>query len=361
MTTAAARGYVVNVVLKRRRPCAESVLVATISRSADVDRLHFLLETQRLVNAGPTDPERVMAVVLERVQLATDAEGATVELVEGDHVVTKASSGIAKNIDHMPADLDETLSGQCVRMAMPLLCRDSDSDRRVTAAYRDSGARSLAVAPLVRAGEGIGVVKVLSVQPDHFNGADVDVIELMANLVASVYGGASKLEVEADRALRDPMTGLANRLIFMDRLSNQVYESRRYGRPFGLFIVDIDDFSAINASMGRDWGDAVLRSVAQGLNGTVRGGDTLARLEADQFVILCTNAERSVVEERLKGRIETVITKVNDELNMDNFELHASVGVVWSSGNEASAESLLTAASSAVSRAKRQRHAMTAR
>ena len=99
------------------------------------------------------------------------------------------------------------------------------------------------------------------------------------------------------------------------------------------------------------------RAVGRGLNGTVRSGDTLARLEADEFVILCGNAEREVVEERLTGRIHTVIAKVNQELGLEGFTLEVSVGVVWSSGNDASAESLLTAASSAAYRAKRHQYA----
>ncbi len=77
----------------------------------------------------------------------------------------------------------------------------------------------------------------------------------------------------------------------------------------------------------------MLRAVAQGLNATVRGGDTLARLEGDQFVVLCGNAERSVVEDRLKGRIEGVIAEVNKELSLDGYTLSASVGVAWSSGS----------------------------
>ena len=127
----------------------------------------------------------------------------------------------------------------------------------------------------------------------------------------------------------------------MDRLAHHGYEARRYGRPYGLFLIGLDRFSVVNESLGQDWGDAVLRSVAQGLNNTVRGGDTLARLEGDQFVVLCGNAEQDVVEERLKGRIEAVVAEVNKELRLDGYTLATSVGVAWSSGPETTAEELL--------------------
>ena len=140
----------------------------------------------------------------------------------------------------------------------------------------------------------------------------------------------------------------------MDRLAHHGYEARRYGRPYGLFLIGLDRFSVVNESLGQEWGDAVLRSVAQGLNNTVRGGDTLARMEGDQFAVLCGNAERDVVEERLKGRIEAVVSEVNKELKLDGYTLAASVGVAWSAGSDTTAEELLTHARASLRRAKAQ-------
>ena len=84
----------------------------------------------------------------------------------------------------------------------------------------------------------------------------------------------------------------------------------------------------INESLGQEWGDAVLRSVAQGLNNTVRGGYTLARIEGDQFAVLCGNAEQDVVEDRLKDRIEGVMSEVNKELSLDGCTPHRQRGRV---------------------------------
>ena len=77
------------------------------------------------------------------------------------------------------------------------------------------------------------MLRVMSGEAEHFDDADVEVLELMANLMASGLSGTSKLDREAERALRDPLTGLANRFIFMDRLAHHGYEARRYGRPYG--------------------------------------------------------------------------------------------------------------------------------
>jgi diguanylate cyclase len=344
------------IVLKR--PCGSSDFnsVATTARDTELDLLHYLIETQRLVNVLPAAAtDRAVGVVLDRVQTVTNADGAAVEVAEGNVMVHRAVRGLHTNPEGSRTAADDSLSGLCVRVGMPLLCRDSDADPRVDAdACRRAGVRAIAVAPMFRAGEALGVLRVMSAEAEHFDDADVDVLELMANLLAAGLSTTSKLEREAERALRDPLTGLANRFIFMDRLAHHGYEARRYGRPYGLFLIGLNRFTVVNESLGQEWGDAVLRSVAQGLNNTVRGGDTLARLEGDQFVVLCGNAERSVVEERLKGRIAAVVADVDKDLDLDRYTLTTSVGVAWSAGTDLSAEELLREARASLRRAKAQ-------
>jgi diguanylate cyclase (GGDEF)-like protein len=331
--------------------------VATIARDTQLDLLHYVIETQRLVNDVPAaGADRALEVVLDRVQTVTNADGAAIEVVEGSVMVHRAVSGLRTEPEGSRTSGDEGLSGLCARVGMPLLCRDTATDPRVDLdACGLSGIRSMAVAPIVRAGEAVGVLRVMSSEAEHFDDADLDVVELMANLVAACLSNSSKLEREAERALRDPLTGLANRFIFMDRLAHHGYEARRYGRPYGLFLIGLDRLSVVNEKLGPEWGDAVLRSVAQGLNNTVRGGDTLARIGGDEFAVLCGNAEQSIVEERLKGRIETVVADVNKDLSLDGFTLATSVGVAWSSGNGVSAEELLTEARASLLRAKARR------
>jgi diguanylate cyclase (GGDEF)-like protein len=329
--------------------------MATVTRDAELDRLRSVLDAQRAVNAGPADARRVMSVVIERAQQATGADGAAIEFVEGRQLVRRATRGLSRHAPARPLDLDASLAGLSLGMKMPLVCRDARSDFRVDdGGYREAGIGSVVVAPVVRSGDSVGVLEVLSGRPDHFVPADTDVVELMANLMAPLYEGSSALEAEAERALRDPLTGLANGLIFMDRLTNQVAQTRRYGCPFGLFFIDLDDVTTIDDALGHDWADAVVRAIGQGLHRTVRGGDSLARLGTGRFAILCTNAERDVAEHLLKGRIGAVINAVNDELRLDGFELRASIGTVWSSGDEVSPEQLLADAGASVARARRE-------
>jgi diguanylate cyclase (GGDEF)-like protein len=341
-------------VLKRHGAGSEFTPVATTARESQLDLLHYVIETQRRVNVLPSAAtDRAVGIVLDRVQAATNAEGAGVEVAEGNVLMHRAVSGLHLHPEGSRTPMGDTLSGLSIRVGTPLVCQDSETDSRVDPdACRRAGIRAIAVAPMFRGGEALGVLQVLSGQAHRFEDADVDILELMANIMASSLSTTSKLEREAERALRDPLTGLPNRFIFMDRLAHHGHEASRYGRPYGLFLIGLDRFSVVNETLGREWGDAVLRSVAQGLHNTVRGGDTLARLESDQFVVLCGNAERAVVEERLKARIEGVVAEVDKDLRLDGYTLHTSVGVAWSAGNDVSAEDLIGEARASLQRAK---------
>jgi diguanylate cyclase len=332
--------------------------VATVTHETQVDRLQFLIETQRLINAGVADTDRVMSVVVDRAQAVAHADGAAVELAECDHTVCPVARGLAESSKDLLVASGLILSGQCRRLAIPLICRDTETDTRVDREVsRRAGIRSIAVAPLVHAGQSVGVLKVVSGEPDHFSDVDGDVLELLATFIVSSLTNAVTFERDAERALRDPLTGLPSRTLLVDRLSHGIYEAGRYGRHFGLFFIDLDDFSVVNDALGHEWGDAVLRAVAQGLNDTVRAGDTLARLDHDRFAIMAENADRSVVEERLRGRIDSVMSSLDDDLALQGFKLSATTGVVWSSGHEDTPEGLISSAGALVTRLKHERTA----
>lgn len=87
-------------------------------------------------------------------------------------------------------------------------------------------------------------------------------------------------------ALTDELTALPNRRFFDAALAGRLENLIRYGWQFGLVIVDIDHFKAINDALGHAFGDAALTGVAATLRGAVRGGDVLARWGGDEFVVL---------------------------------------------------------------------------
>ncbi len=117
----------------------------------------------------------------------------------------------------------------------------------------------------------------------------------------------SLLQLEIERlAFNDPLTGLANRRLFMDRLRHALAGSERSGRGCTVLFVDLDDFKSVNDSFGHQVGDEYLCEVARRLTSELRAVDTIARLGGDEFAILCEDldsATATVVVDRVRERL----------------------------------------------------------
>lgn len=129
------------------------------------------------------------------------------------------------------------------------------------------------------------------------------------------------------QAQHDGLTGLANRYLLKDRFESAVERAKRSGTSFALFMVDLNDFKAINDQHGHAAGDEVLVVIAQRLLGSVRASDTVARLGGDEFVLLVESIEYpheiQHIGEKLFDRLTDPIT-----LSMGMVEkLGASIGL----------------------------------
>lgn len=137
-----------------------------------------------------------------------------------------------------------------------------------------------------------------------------------------------------DLALRDPLTGLANRRLLDIQIDNAVAQARHSGRFMALCYIDLDGFKQINDVHGHDAGDAVLNAIAQRLLDTVRGGDTVARLGGDEFAVILSPVTSMVEAVSVMRRC---LTRIREAVRLGEGGLvyvDASMGVVM--GNAAS-------------------------
>ena len=138
-----------------------------------------------------------------------------------------------------------------------------------------------------------------------------------------VLGENRRLLAEvADRALRDPLTGLANRTLFSDRLVHAMQLHERHALDVTVVVLDLDDFRLVNENFGHRTGDMVLIRVAERLAGTVRASDTLARVGGDEFaVIMMGDADAS------RDTAEDLIEAFDRPFLIDGQELRLRPGV----------------------------------
>ena len=112
------------------------------------------------------------------------------------------------------------------------------------------------------------------------------IVTVLARQFLSVSENRRLLEVVAEQARRDPLTGLANRAMFSERLNQAMLQRQHDGTPVSLIALDLNDFKLVNDALGHPAGDELLSRVGERILGCVRDGDTVARLGGDEFVVL---------------------------------------------------------------------------
>ena len=146
---------------------------------------------------------------------------------------------------------------------------------------------------------------------------------------ASVLLAQQRVQREArlaELATRDPLTGLANRRLFEDRLSAQLAVRGRTASSAVLYA-DVDRFKAVNDTHGHATGDAVLVAVAERLRACVRSEDTIARIGGDEFVIACPDIDGLAGAEALCRRVmDSLTTPVNTPTG--HISVRLTIGVV---------------------------------
>jgi diguanylate cyclase (GGDEF)-like protein/PAS domain S-box-containing protein len=152
------------------------------------------------------------------------------------------------------------------------------------------------------------------------------------------------------QALHDPLTGLANRTLLLDRIGSALRRAERTGTPPLILFIDLDRFKVINDSLGHDVGDELLMVVAHRLEGELRAGDTAARLGGDEFVVLCEGIETPELAEALAARILDAVSRPV-ELDRARPVITASIGIVRADA-DSTPEALLRDADASMYRAK---------
>ena len=155
----------------------------------------------------------------------------------------------------------------------------------------------------------------------------------------------------AYQALHDPLTGLPNRVLLVDRITQALARRARNRGVVAALFLDLDRFKVVNDSLGHAAGDEILVAAAAWLRSVVRPGDTVARFGGDEFVVLCEDLESAALTERVAGRVVDAF-EAPFSIGGRNLYVSASVGVAIAGSPDVEAESLLRNADTAMYRAK---------
>jgi diguanylate cyclase (GGDEF)-like protein/PAS domain S-box-containing protein len=152
------------------------------------------------------------------------------------------------------------------------------------------------------------------------------------------------------QALHDDLTRLPNRLLLVDRLTHSLARAERPGNNLAVLFLDLDRFKLVNDGLGHAVGDQLLVEVAQRLQRTVRGSDTVARFGGDEFVILREDVKDAGEAVQFAERVAAIL---HEPIALSDRELYATASIGIAIGGEgASAEQLLRDADAAMYRAK---------
>ena len=354
---------------------------------------HFLSD---VVNAD-FDVTEIMKLVAERTRVLTVATGAVIEMLDGSELVYTAATGELAGSAGTRVAVDGSLAGMALDTREILRADDTETDHRVNrAACRKLNIRSMVVVPLLMNGIPFGVLKVSASTPNAFDNHAVDILELMASVIATAMSRASQFQaneallverteaVESLRAAKaevtqqlanvedlnvvlqfqyqelqkandqlealattDGLTGLKNHRAFQERLSEEIQRAARYGTPLSVVLLDVDNFKLFNDTFGHPAGDDVLYRVARTMENVKRDTDLAARYGGEEFVFvlpLNDGDAAAVLAERCRTDIEMVA--------WDKRAITASFGVAsMTSANETPA-SLIARADAALYAAK---------
>ncbi len=294
---AAARGerHAVEAARLLGRLLADDAVIHRLGSRVD-EHAAFSRVARRVAAAAP--PGEVLALVAEEVATLLGLEVGTVARFDDDRVQlmagwTRPGTGLRSGaeIGSVPLGMDGLL-GTIHRTGAAARVEDyAGLTGEVARIVQPFAIRSSVGAPVRLDGRVWGAVVALSTRPRAIPDDAEERLVRFAELVDLAVRSASHLAELESRAATDPLTGLANKRSFDERLASEWDRAMRHDRPLALAMLDLDRFKAVNDAHGHGAGDAVLLEVARRLAAEVRPADMLARVGGEEFAWILPEAD----------------------------------------------------------------------
>ena len=276
------------------------------SATPSSERLLSIIELQNAIAAAALTADEVMRVVADRAQQLLGATSTVVELVEGDDLVCRATSGTgsSQQLGVRRQSQKAGLAGQCIAARKPV--NDGSS----------------VCVPLLHGEYAVGALCATGAK-GGFNDGDVETLRLLAAIIAIPLHRTRSFPRPRYDNTHDALTGLLNRRAFEERVNVELARRTRYKQSFSLALLDLDGFNTANDRFGEAAGDELLKMIGTILNKHTRVMDACFRLGGDEFAILMPGT----AFEGAKVLAERFRTQIN-EAKLCDGTVTASIGVV---------------------------------
>ena len=332
----------------------ERVLAAALTNS--------LREANALMESGGDSSirltvEQVLDTILSCSLDLLNGRSGSIMLMHSDKELRTVCSSGDSAARGARVGLDDGIAGQVAATREPVLILgifDWEHYEESGDQHRPASAISV---PLIAGDDLIGVLNI-NAKPDRkFSERDLRAMSLFGEQAGAAIESARAYEAHrktADQssfqAMHDPLTGLPNKSLLLDRVGNSLSRRRPPGHAVVLMFLDLDDFKRVNDSLGHAAGDEVLVALAERLVKSVRAGDSVAHFGGDEFAILLEakdSDEATAAAKRILGDLAKPFPLEGREVKFT-----ASVGIALSQTNEMRAEDLMRNAFTALHTAK---------
>ena len=246
------------------------------------------------------------------------------------------------------------LSARAIREKTPAVANDVRNDPAV--AFKEDharrGSRSMAILPLLVSGDAVGLLALYATEAGFFDDEELKLLTELAGDIGFAIDHIDQQERIDYLAYYDPLTGLANRRLFLDRMAQHMRSAISGRHQLVIFLIDVERFKNINDSLGQAAGDALLRQVAEWLTRNVGDPGLLAHLGADHFAIMLPEVREEgdlaqLIEQRIGAFVEHPF-RLDDAV----FRIAIKVGAALFPDDATDAETLFRNAEAALKRAK---------